>query len=184
MGESRSPEELAGKLIGYGTGLALVSKKVLETASLTVKSSVLSQAARPLGTDLSFTGSGSQRPKRVGVRYDVNRDRSIIRATGPMHWLESGIKPHVIAPKGAGGSRRSRNDFVSQAFGSGLTSLSFGRGNIGALKIGPNEYIAYARKAGKFPAQRTWSNGVKYAEPIVKKTWRQQHAQNLVKAFR
>ena len=182
MGVSRTPEELAAKVIGYGRGIGKANQRTVETAALTVKTRVLAEAAKPLGADLSFTGSGTQKPKRVGVRYKVNKDRAEIKATGPMHWLESGIKPHAIAPKGAGGSRRARTDFVSQAFGSG--PISFGRGRIGVLRFADGSFRPYARRAGKFPAQRTWSDGVKGAELIVKKTFRQIHVQELTKEFR
>lgn len=161
MGVSSSPEQLVAKLQRSAENVQKAQKDTLQDSAQIVKVRVLSQAAGEIGADLSFGGK-----KKVNASYRVGGDQATVRATGPFHWLERGVQPHAIAPKGAGGSRASRNSFVAQAFGSG--SISFGRGRIGVLRFASGEFRPYARRAGRFAARRSWSKGVQEAEPLVR----------------
>lgn len=176
MGTSHTGAEMAGKLRKAADGIDKANKDTLDVSALAVKLRVLSEVSKAIGGDLSFGGK-----KRVGVNYRVTPQQATIKATGPMHWLEKGVKPHAIAPRGAGGSRAARSSFVANAFGSG--PISFGRGRIGVLKFESGDYRPYARAAGRFPAKRSWSNGVQASEPLVKQAFRQTHVKNLVKIF-
>gem|GEM_PF-5995320 len=176
MGTSSSPGELVAKLSNLAGSIDKANKDTLDKSAFVVKARILAEASKAIGGDLSFGGK-----KKVGVNYRVSPQQAVIKATGPMHWLEKGTKPHAIAPKGAGGSRASRSAFVSQAFGSG--PISFGRGRIGVLRFASGKYRPYARKAGRFPAKQSWSNGVKASETPVKLTFRQVHIKNMARIF-
>lgn len=183
MGTSSSVRELNAKLAKLGNAIDDANRQAVDAAALTVKTRVLSQAATVLGGDLAFTGGGKQKPKRVNVRYNIEGGgkRAFVRATGPMHWLESGVKPHAIAPKGAGGSRAARTSFVAQAFGSG--PISFGRGRIGVLAFADGSFRPYARRAGKFAARHTWTTGVESSKAPVAQQFKTVQGAALVRTF-
>lgn len=184
MGTSNSVRELNAKLAKMGNAIEDANRQAVEAGALTVKTRVLAQVAPVLGGDLAFTGAGKQRPKRVGVRYNIEGGgkRAFVRATGPMHWLESGVKPHAIAPKGAGGSRAARTAFVAQAFGSG--PISFGRGRrAGVLAFVDGSFRPYARRAGKFTARHTWTKGVESSKAPVAQQFRTVQGAALVRTF-
>ena len=176
MGTSSSGAELAGKLSKLSASIDGANKDTLDKSAFVVKARILAEVAKAIGGDFSFGGK-----KKVGVRYKVSPKQATINASGPMHWLEKGTKPHAIAPKGAGGSRAARSSFVANAFGSG--PISFGRGRIGVLRFASGEYRPYARRAGRFPAKKSWSNGVKASEQPVKLTFRQVHVKNMARIF-
>lgn len=187
MGVSTSPEQLVAKLERSARNVRKASMDTLRDSADVVRTSVLAQAAGEIGADLAFSGTG--RAKRVGVSTKVAGDQAQVKATGPMHWLERGVKPHAIVSKKFGRTRSTKGgrklkgggvseaklgttDFVSQAFGSGLTSLSFGAGRGGALRFASGEFRPYARKAGRFTARQSWSKGVNKAEPLVRRRFR------------
>lgn len=166
MGVSTSPEQLVAKLERSAKNVQKATRETLQDSADTVRAAVLAQAAGEIGADLSFGGK-----KRVGVSTKLAGTQAQVKATGPMHWLERGVKPHAIAPKKAGGSRASRTAFVAQAFGSG--PISYGRGRkSGALRFASGEFRPYARKAGRFTPRQSWSKGVNKAEPLVRRRFR------------
>lgn len=175
MGTSSSSGELVVKITKLAGSIDNANRDTLDKSAFVVKNRVLSEVGKAIGGDHSM---GS---KKVGVRYKVTPKQADIKATGPMHWLERGVKPHAIAPKGAGGSRAARSSFVSNAFGSG--PISFGRGRIGTLQFESGEVRPYARRAGRFPAKRSWSNGVDASRKPVQLTFRQVHVKNMASIF-
>jgi hypothetical protein len=177
MGVSASPEQLVAKLETAARNVKRAQQDTLQDAAQIVKTSALAQAAGEIGADLSFGGK-----KRVNASYKVTADSATVRAVGPFHWLERGVQPHAIAPKGAGGSRASRSAFVAQAFGSG--PVSFGRGRIGVLRFADGSFRPYARRAGRFAARRSWSKGVEKAEPLVRRRFVQGTSNAVLAPFR
>lgn len=168
MGVSTSPQQVVAKIERSKRNVQRAGRDTLSDSGQVVKTAVLAQVAGEIGADLSFGGK-----KRVGVSYrtEGGGSRVMVKATGPMHWLERGVKPHAIAPKKAGGSRASRTAFVAQAFGSG--PISYGRGRkSGALRFASGEFRPYARKAGRFTPRQSWSKGVNKAEPLVRRRFR------------
>jgi hypothetical protein len=162
MGTSRSSAELAGKFNQAAKviteGEAEGNKAVAEFLKVTT----LGLAAGPTGGDLKFSGN----PKGViGVRTTPEGKAVKVKATGPMHWLESGVKRHGIAPKGVGGSRASRTA-AAASIGKGQHT-TFGKlkaGKSGVLRYKDGTFSRYSRAAGGLPARGTWSKGIAIAE--------------------
>jgi len=178
MGESQSANQLAGKLALAAASLSKVDKQALNAGSLIVKTTVLGGVASAIGGDMAMG------KKRVNVRYKVAGDVSTIRPSGPMHWLEKGVKPHAVVTKGAGGSRAKRSALVA-----GGGALSFGKPKrgargLGALRFSNGNFRPYARAAGSFKAQRTWSKGATKSVPLVSKAWQKIHRANLAAQFK
>ena len=185
MGTSRSAAQLTGKMTKFATAIPKANRDAVAKAALVVKLRVLARAAPATGGDLKFSGTGG---RKVGVRFKIEGESAFVKATGPFQWLERRVKRHSIVPKGAGGSRASRSAFVSQAFGTGTRSLSFGTGKTGALKFSGagkdgSGFAAYSRSAGGHPAKRVWSNGVEDSRVPVREVFVLEHRTNLLKAF-
>lgn len=156
--------EFDGKANDIIKAINASNKETLTRASMAVKSKVLSRATSATGGDLKFSGFG----RKVGVRFFVGPYRSVIRAVGPMHWLESGVRRHSVAPKSLGGSRAARGAFIDSAFGSAST-LTFGK-KAGALKFetaSGTTFAKYARKSGGLKPLHAWSKGIEDAQPEI-----------------
>lgn len=184
MGVSTTPKQLSNKLTSLAAEIPQANRKSVEAGALTVKTRVLAKAAGPTGGDLKFSGGGG----KVGVRYRIRQrgpseTAAFVRATGPMHWLERGVQPHAVAPKSLGGTRAARTGFVANAFGSGQRSLTFGR-STGALRFADGSYRKWARRAGGFPAKRTWSEGVRESQVPVREVFNATHRRQLLRIFR
>lgn len=179
MGTSSSVTELTGKLRKCAGVIESTNRETLNASSLAVKTAVLRRAASATGGDLRLSGA---RNAKVGVRYRLysNGKGSVIRALGPMHWLEDGVKPHVVAPRKLGGSRAL--SFVRNAFGTGRSSLQFGK-NVGALRFADGTFAKYARRAGGFKAQHRWSHGVDDARVPVRDIFATRSSTAIRKAF-
>lgn len=191
MGVSNSPKEMAGKLHKLAVSIDKSNEDAVSAGALIVKTRVLGEVSKAVGSDLKMG------TKKIGVGYKVTAERAEVRARGPMHWLESGVKPHAIVARGFGKARTTKkggigtNDFVSQAFGAGRKSVSFFGGTgrtytksgARALNLGGDDRVAYVRKAGRFPAKQSWSHGVKASERPVALVFRQVHAKGRAKVF-
>ena len=184
MGVSISAGQLSAKLTGFANTIPKANRDAVAAAALVVKTRVLLRATPATGGDLKFSGTGN---RKVGVRFKLEGERAFVKATGPFQWLEGPVKKHAVVPKGAGGSRASRSAFVSQAFGTGRDSLSFGAGSKGALKFagagGGSGFAAYARASGGHPAKRVWSKGVEESRKPVGDVFRLEHRTNLLRVF-
>lgn len=180
MGVSTSPSQLAAKFERMVGEIERANVEAVKAGAETVKSRTLAAAAAEIGGDLTF---GGKNPVRVRYDFAAGGRQAIIAPRGSgMSWLERGVKPHAIAPKGAGGSRAARTAFVSQAFGSG--PISFGRGRrAGVLAFADGNVRPYARKAGKLTARHSWSKGVQAAIPAVAAQWHHVQGGALVRVF-
>ena len=184
MATSNSAAELVGKLNKAADNVQKGTQKALETSGKIVEGTINAGVASTIGGDLKMG------TKLVRAASRADSKRAEIYARGPMHWLEKGVKPHAVVTKGIGGSRAARTSFVASAFGSG--GLSFGgtlkrRGKNKdgklALKFESGDVRPYARRAGKYPAQKTWSKGTDRARPLVAANWKRIHVQELAKSF-
>lgn len=201
MGTSRGRAELSRKIAKVPAAMAKDAPNVADAVARNMKSEVEQRTRRDLGSDMAFTGSGGGRPKRVRVRTKREGSAVLVKATGPMHWLEGGVKPHVIVSKKFGRTRSTKGgrrlkggglseaklgttDFVSQAFGFGARSVSFGTGRNGALAFADGNFRPYARRAGKFPAKRTWSEGVRAGARDAEQVAAKQVRANLFEVFK
>lgn len=187
MGTSRSGAQLAAKFERAGKVVLQGNDRKVKRGAEMVRTSVLALAAPRTGGDLAFSGAGN---KRMNVRTKVlstgANAKAVAKATGPMHWLEGGVKPHPIVPKKVGGSRAARSAFVANAFGSGLQSLQFGRGR-GVLAFAGagrgDGFTKYARRAGGLPAYGVWSKGVDAASTLYGKDAAVQTVRELSSVF-
>lgn len=165
MGTSRSAAELAGKLERFGKDLGDVSIP-LEATALRGKQIFQAAAGGLIGT----TVAGKR--KAIGARYDLKakgagEGQAVVTYTGPAHLVNNPTRPHVIAAKRLGLTRRrstsraARERDVTLAFGGSAAGM-FGalraatrttrsgaeRSNgAAALTIG-SELRAYARHPG------------------------------------
>lgn len=179
MGTSKSVPELVGKVAKAGKALDEAGRETVKAAAEVTKIAVTTRAKAATGGDLKLSGAKN---KKVGVRVRSSVDRATLQATGPMHWLEGGVKRHAIAPKKLGGSRAARGAFVSQAFGTGRSSLQFGK-SIGALKFKDGGFAKYARRAGGLPAKKVWSKGVEDAQEPIRRVFSTKTTTAVAKAF-
>lgn len=167
MGTSRSGAELAGKLDRFARDLRDV-RVPLEATALEGKR-IFERAAAGRGA-LGKSMKGKRKP--IGARYDlkpkgVGEGVAIVTYTGPAHLLNNPTRPHVIAARRLGLSRRrstsrtARQRDVTLAFGGSAAGL-FGAlraassvtrsgavrsGGAAALTIG-SDLRAYARHPG------------------------------------
>ena len=180
MGTSRTPADLERKLTLLSRAVDDTQIETLKQSGMAVKTAVLAEARPATGGALRLSGTKN---RKVGVNFVMRGKRVYVRALGPMHWLEDGVKPHPVAPKSAGGSRAARSDFIANAFGQGRQSLSFGRGRIKMLRFTDGSFRPYARAAGGLKAQHVWSKGVNTATPIVARIFRQETGRTVRKVF-
>lgn len=183
MGTSRSVSELQAKMVRYTNAIEDANLDAVSKSAQVVKDRILDRARPATGGDLKLSGA---RNRSVGVSYSVDSRGALVRATGPMHWLEGGTKPHAIVPKALGGSRAMRSSFVANAFGTGLQRLETGKR--AALKFpgaGRNGsgFAAYSRRAGGLKAQHVWSEGVEDARRPSLEVFRIAQVKALVQSF-
>ena len=120
MGTSSSPRELERKLTLLSRAVDDTQVETLKQSGMAVKVAVLAKARPATGGDLRLSGTKN---RKVGVNFAMRGKRVYVRALGPMHWLEDGVKSHAVAPKSAGGTRAARSAFIANAFGQGRQSL-------------------------------------------------------------
>lgn len=97
---SASVDELVGKMQAFATGLE--QGKNIHDVAKAVKGEFLKGPPR--------VGIGRSSSLRWGAGYDVRRDgrSAIVKYRGNLHWIERGTSPHLIVPKAAKGSRKTR----------------------------------------------------------------------------
>jgi hypothetical protein len=182
MGTSRSGAQLAAKFDKVGRVVLEGNERKVKRGAEIVRTSVLALAVPKTGGDLKFSGAGN---KRLGVSTKLvsggQNAQAVARAIGPMHWLEGGVKPHGVAPKGSGGSRAARSA-AAGSIGRGVSGVSFnGRG--GFLRFADGTIAKYARNAGGLPASNVWSNGVDRAAPLYGKDATAQTVRDMSSVF-
>jgi len=155
MGTSRSPAELASKLIRAGEAVPAAARAGVSQAAFLVKKSVQAelQAAGVNGGRLRGVG---KKGAKVGVSYTVagtEHPTALIRATGPMHLIESDTKAHEIKAKKAHAI------------------------NIGG--VGPRASAHHPGTRGKHP----WAKGVDHAIPLVPEVMFKEQAKSLRRFF-
>lgn len=168
---AKSAAELSLKFTRLATTFPRANREAVENAALAAKedfeAAYSSAGIRPRQTKIAGR-------EWRGVRYDVKgatNATAIIRATRPIHLVDNPTKPHFIAAKGLGGSRRSRTGRAKAIrTGGALSALgTFGGGPSGfgglrgggkgakALKVpfGYRAYVFHPGTAGKGVFKRT-----------------------------
>lgn len=181
----------AVKLHAYGKSIPKTNRDALKLSGSAVGRSIEALARPATGGDLRFSGAGKG---TVGTRDRFIGDQTIeVRAVGPMHWLERGVKPHDILPGVRGkrarglfgigvdvGPRLSADSvfssFAASSRGAGVV-LKFNGAGRGA------GFTRYARNAGGFPALGVWTKGVDAARTPVRGIWRTRHSGALASFF-
>ena len=127
MGTSKSGKELATKLQRYGRVSGQANRKAVSAAALVYKESTLASAAADVGGDLRLSHwgwqptKGAYRAPKLGAYYDVKGYEHATALLKPKPiglwvFLEAGAKPHKIAIRTRGRSRRKALKFVGGGF--------------------------------------------------------------------
>jgi hypothetical protein len=105
---AKSPAQFASDLRRFAADGSNFEKRLATSAALTVKDATLREL-RVAAPRLRLSGVG-KRGARVGVRYDQGNTPGtmLVRATGPVHLIESDTKAHPI-PKAR---KRGRKRYV------------------------------------------------------------------------
>lgn len=80
--------------------------KIARKGAKAAKDEHAKRIRRDSGGDMRMSGVG-KRGRKVGVRFDEQSNRVLIRATGPLHLLDRPTKAHRI-PRRRGGRARKR----------------------------------------------------------------------------
>lgn len=141
---------------------------------------------RASGGDSVLSGVGLKGAK-VGVRYDVSGGgfdpEALLKATGPLHFVENDTSPHLIRSRymTGGRSRRSNLDLAGASFKRrkvvGPTQQPVI--NLGPL-IGHRRWARHPGTKGVHP----WEKGRKRAEPAIRKIMRTSTFNIIKKAAR
>lgn len=139
-----SPLVAARKFEQLAKGMAGLQRETLNQAGLIVKRSVETQIAVAGAPSGKLRGVG-KKGARIGVRSDsIGTGSVLVRATGPIHFLESNTKPHRI-PKEQGGRSRRRIVVIPG--------------------VGVRAFARHPGTRGKHP----WAKGVVIATPLIDK---------------
>lgn len=106
---AKTPEQWAVQANGFTGHLQQAQRRAVGASALHVKKTVGATIAGAVGADMRMSGIGKKGAK-VGVRYDVlgfTNPTARVYATGPLHLVERGTKPHRI-PKQRGARARKR----------------------------------------------------------------------------
>ena len=108
MGTSATGEQLASKLVGFGTQLPTINSRAISEAALAAKAVMLSDVARAGASSLSGVGrSGS----RIGVGYDVKggiNATAIVSYRGQAHLANNPTRAHEITPRAGRRGRQGK----------------------------------------------------------------------------
>lgn len=129
MGASGSASELAGKLTAAGERIQGTTREGVREAAIAAKAIFEQQLIGAIG-GRRMSGVGRS-GARVGVRFtnptsNVN-PTSIVRYTGPVHLVNTGTRPHWIAPRNNNSFGRSR--------GKGAFALYFPDGEVRGFPV-------------------------------------------------
>lgn len=192
MGTSRSGAELAAKL---DKAARLIDRDLYPTAQsigAVLSATALAGAREATGGDLKFSGAErkGRRNRPIGVTTRKESDSSVmVKATGPMHWLEAGVQPHPIIP---GTSKKSRGlSGANLDGGEGpVLPAALARGSArgkakGKLMIwdGGRRAAFSVERGGGSPERKTWSTAVEATERVAPSIARRKLADNLFQVF-
>ena len=192
MGTSRSGAELAGKL---DKAAKLLDRDMLPTAQAigsTLTATALASAREATGGDLKFSGAqrNGRRNRPIGVTTRKESDSSVmVKATGPMHWLEAGVEPHPIIPGASKKSRGLTGALLDGAEGPALPASQVrgtARGKAkGKLMIwdGGRAAAFSVNRGGGFTERKTWSKAVEVTERAAPSIARRKLTANLFEVF-
>lgn len=104
----KSPDEWAQQADGFAGRLQKMQKTALTKASMEAKTILTSSIRQAVGPDMRMSGVG-RRGAKVGVQWDIKghtNPTSLVRATGPLHFVERSSRPHRIPKLRARGRKR------------------------------------------------------------------------------
>ena len=192
MGTSRSGAELAAKL---DKAARLIDRDLYPTAQsigAVLSATALAGARETTGGDLKFSGAErkGRRNRPIGVTTRKESDSSVmVKATGPMHWLEAGVEPHPIIPGASKKSRGLTGALLDGAEGPALPASQVrgtARGKAkGKLMIwdGGRAAAFSVNRGGGFTERKTWSKSVEVTERAAPSIARRKLAANLFEVF-
>lgn len=195
MGESRSVNQFAGKIVAGGAAIGAANSKAVRAAALAAKETSLTAGRADTGGDLRLSRWRSGKGIKIGVGFVVKTLASEMavadvtpRPAGVWRLLEYGAAPHSIVPGST--RRRKRAGATLQADIAGpvlpvgaMADARTKRGKAKVLSFGPGQVAAYVTHPGA-PGKNTWSKGVEAARPVAVRVYAQTHEAALKAAFR
>lgn len=178
----KSLGEFAVDAYAMATTLPAATAAATGAAALEVTSVVRDAIRKDSGGDMVLSGMAA----RVGARYDVKgttNPTALIRATGPLHILESDTSPHTIMPTGVGRAK-GRSKAARRAAKQSLYDALFGNTGYAGVKplstpYGPKYRVNHPGTTGK----RTWSRSLERAIPRVPEVYQRALAKHLRRYF-
>lgn len=186
VGTSRTPAELAGKFARFESELVAAQRKGVTAGSLLIATAVRKEVAVATRGRNRLSGVGRNGAK-VGVRYDVRGTTNpvgLVRATGPLHLIESDTAAHMILPRGVGRAQ-GRSKAARRAAKQSLYDALFGAGGFSsatplAMPWGPRFRADHPGTKGKHP----WAKGVSRSERLVLPAVQRETHVALLRSFR
>lgn len=105
MPPSRDPLVVALKIQRFAGEIPELEREILNQSALVIKKSV-TESLRGVAPRLRL--NVGKKGASVGVRYEVQPHSALVRATGPVHLLESDTKAHRIPREKIGRGRARR----------------------------------------------------------------------------
>jgi hypothetical protein len=141
-----------------GGELTRLEHRTVEVAAQVVKRSVQVQMVGA-GVKANRLRGVGKKGARIGVRYDIDQKKALVRATGPFHLIENDTKAHRI-PKQRGARARTRYAVIPG--------------------VGVRAYANHPGTKGKHP----WAKGVEAAMPIQRRAQGIALHQSVARAYR
>lgn len=194
MGTSRNAAQLNGKLKQLQGAVKPTNREAVKTSGTIVQNFVDANIRSVAGGDLELSNAG---PVYTMDRW-VGAETIMVRAVGPVHWLEDGVDRHDILPGARRGAGRGLFGYQQGLIGPTLSPVTYFRGAGGfarsrkgagvALKFnGAGQkgrgYTAYVRDAGGFKAAKVWTRGKEAAEGPIRTVFRTKHTGTLQRIF-
>lgn len=211
MGVSRSPGELATKLIRHADATERANKAAVTAIALQAKTEIHARMVTATGGDLRLSGLGRGRARtarrvrgasgKVGVRYDEGRESRrenpvmVVRATGPAHLVERDVRPHAIVPKASTGVAAQRLRYrkdgriapgrTRSTRRAALLAVAAGdtSGVRGVLKFSNGVYRRYTLRHPGSKGREPFAKGAEAAEAAGSGIFSSKHRQELVRSF-
>jgi hypothetical protein len=161
VGTSHTAGELAAKLGRLSKAVETNQRDAVNAAARATSDVMYREAMRSIGG-----------PNLVGRKWgtmvrkatSTARPEAIVQYRGPVHWMESGTKPHTIVSRKVGSNRSRRATWPT---GSGMFSEARRRG---AVVVG-GQPRAYARSRGS-RARPFWDRAKTASAPVASQVMR------------
>jgi len=184
MGVSRSPAELQRKLKQLEANIQKRNFERVKEAAKIAKDATLVSAAAATGGDLRISNVGRSGAK-LGVGYTIRKSgvdvSARVKARGKWQFVEYPIKAHAIRPKKRT-TRRGRTVIASVGTAKVAIDKPGRTSTRGALNTpyGPRAFVMHP---GVQDPKQPWRRGIRFAEPVMRRTMTSWLGDELRKVF-